>query len=141
MASPAHHVSHAPGAPLVATTPADSSPATPIVAPTVGAMTAPSSVSARTSRARSSDALKSRTRVSSQAASTASSGFPTAVNIATSIGAAVVAFARNAPIATPGHTRGPRSSSAATATPDGGQTSVTVTPIVASVSPTLAARK
>jgi len=116
-------------------------PATPIVAPTTGATIAPKSVRETTSRTRSSDRSKPRTRLSSVAATTASSGLPTAVNTATAIGASVVAFARNAPTATPGQTRRPRSSIAATATPDGGQTSVAVTPTVASVSPSLAARK
>src|SRR5215207_3536789 len=141
IASPAHQVNHAATTPLDGTAPANTRPATPTDADGIGATSTPNAVKARTSRARSSDTRKSSARPSSSAATIASRGLPMAVNSATLIGASVVAFARNAPSATPGQTRMPQSSIAATATPDGGQTSVTVTPTVASVNPILAARK
>src|SRR5689334_7903082 len=141
IASPPHHVNHALAMPLRVTTPANSNAATPIVALTIGARTAPKNVRATTSRARSRQRSKLGTRESSHAATTASSGLPTAVANAIDSGAGVVTFTRNAPSATPGQTRRPRKSIAATATPDGGHTSVTVTPTVASDSPSLPARK
>ena len=58
--------------------------------------------------------------------------------VATS-GMPVHEFARNAPIAMPGHTRGPQSTSAASATPVGGQIAVTLGVSKAKLRPSLAA--
>ena len=63
---------------------------------------------------------------------------PQVIPITATSGTPVHAFARNAPSATPGHTRNPHRTNAASAIPVGGQTAVTLLVANARSSPTLA---
>jgi hypothetical protein len=77
----------------------------------------------------------------SQAVSTASLVLPTAIAKEVKTEPKVVAFARNAPAATDGHTPGPNSMAAANANPLGGHTGLALGCRDARVNPSLASKK
>jgi len=76
----------------------------------------------------------------SQQPTTASSVLPSAMPSEVATEPAVVTLTRNAPAATIGHARVPRTSSTARAMPVGGQTAVALVWMEAKSSPTLPAR-
>ncbi len=98
---------------------------TPIVALTSVLPTAAPNTSASTSRIRSSDGRNPGTSERAQAPSTASRVFPTVTPRALISGSLEVMFDTNAPNATPGHSRRPPNTSAASESPVGGQIAVT----------------
>jgi hypothetical protein len=114
--------------------------ATPIVALIVVLSTAARATSPKMSRSRRRSGRKPN-QISSDAPTTASSVLPTVIPRAVATGTSVVTFARNAPSATPGHSRRPPSSSAASARPVGGQIPVTLGVAKASASPSFAEPK
>ena len=115
--------------------------ATPTVALSAVLASAPTTTRAITSRTRSSEGWKSTTRVSSHAAATASSVFPVAIPAAPAAGTPAIQLSRNAPRAMPGQQRKPSRSSAASATPDGGQADETTVCATAASRPMRAAAK
>src|SRR5512134_772497 len=145
-ASPAHQATPA------RTTRSDSiswacaSAATPIAAAITGVPSAAGKIRRRTSRTRAS-AGSNRSdssapgRANSHAAATAASVAPSAITVAVNGGDPSERLARNAPIAMPGKSRKPPRTSAATATPDAGQTSETFEPKSANTSPSFAVPK
>jgi hypothetical protein len=111
---------------------------TPIVALTAVLTTAPSRISASTSRTRSSAGRK-RARARSELPTTASSVLPTEMPSATAIDAPLVAFAMNAATRTAGQTRRPKRIIDASAIPVGAHTGVMRPCATDSASPTFAA--
>lgn len=140
IASPSHHTLHSGPKPDQSCTPPRHRLVTPIVALTAVLNPAASTTSPNTSFTRLSEP-RNPIRLSSQAPTTASSIFPTAMPHAVSTGSFAVTFAANAPSKIPGQTRKPRISRAASATPVGGQTAVTCSATSASERPSLADAK
>ena len=139
-ASPTHHTRQVSGTCPGRTSPAASSTATPSVALTVVLSAAARTTRARTSTSRSRPRWIRATRVRRATARTASSVFPMPMAIATQKEAPLHALATTAPSITAGQTRTPPTSSAASAIPVGGQTSVANPLTGASVRPSRADR-
>ena len=138
IASPTHQVHQSEAKAFHGCTPPRQRLVTPIVAATTVLPRAARTMSARTSLRRSSAGSKP-TRRSSQAPTTASRVFPSAMPQAVPTGSWCVILATNAPSAIPGVRRLPSTSSAASAMPVGGHTSVTWSATSASRSPRFAA--
>ena len=143
---PAHHPTPARMTRSDSTSCAWASAATPIAAAITGVPSAAGKIRRRTSRTRDS-AGSNRSpssapgRVRSHAAATAARVAPSAITAAVSGGEPSERLARSAPNATPGASRSPERTSAATAIPEAGQMSETLLPKSANTSPSFAAPK
>ena len=103
--SPSHHTRHTDAKLPAVISSVTTRLATPMVAATAVLTPAASTTSAKTSRTRPREGRKSATWDSRNAPSSASSVFPQAMPNVAASGIPVHEFARNAPIATPGHRR------------------------------------
>ena len=137
--SPSHHFMPTVAASLNGTKPLDASVSAPTSALIRVLIMAASTVSAKTSRLRSSAPRKCATRSNRKVPVRAATVFPVAIQAAANRGMPVQALARNAPSATPIAMREPKASIAASAMPLGAQTNVTVLPTTACVNPPMAA--
>jgi hypothetical protein len=111
---------------------------TPFVALVAVLTTAPSRISASTSRTRS-NAGRKRARARSALPTTASRVLPTEIASATGTDAPLVAFAMNAATRIAGHSRRPKRISDASAIPVGAHTGVITPCATESASPSFAA--
>ena len=132
--SPSHQVSQCDPSSLDATVAPAYRLATPTVALTSVLSIAANTTSETMSRTRASDGRKPA-RASSHAPIRGSSVLPAAIAATVRAGAPVPAFASSAPSATAGHMRGPHTTIAARAIPDGAQIAVTFALSFASARP------
>ncbi|OKJ84813.1 hypothetical protein AMK32_12605 [Streptomyces sp. CB01883] len=124
MASPVHHTDQVGQKPAVLSAPETSRVVVPVVALTSIPVNAPRKIRPRTSRSRSSS-LRNPARRSNRQEQTGARVFPAVIARTAGSDGPRPMLARNAPSATPGHTRLPRSSRLATAIPLGGHSGVT----------------
>jgi hypothetical protein len=123
IASPAHHTDQAESRSSDAIEPVATRTPTPIVALIVMLRSAPTNTSAIASRRRSSAGRKP-IRASRVAATSGASVLPVAVTAAAAGDEVIGKLTRNAPIATPGHSREPKIRNEASAMPVGGHSGV-----------------
>lgn len=138
-ASPSHQVTQMDSAPAQGAKPPRNRLAVPTVALIVVATRPARNAALKTSRGRSKQTEPPAQRRTSQAPATPSSVLPHAMPRDTAGDPAVRRLTRNAPRKTPGQTVGPRTSRAASASPEGGQTAVTLGCTKARRSPSLPA--
>src|SRR5207245_2299958 len=140
-ASPSHQVDQiGPRSPHAAS-PESASVAVPMVALTTVLTRAPRNANLKTFCGRSNARAPFAKRVTRYAPTSASRVFPTAIPAEETGSPVVVRFVKNAPSSTPGQTRIPSRSSAASESPVGGQTAVVLVFTKARPSPNFPATK
>jgi hypothetical protein len=138
-ASPDHHNNADDGTAVIGTTPPRYRLVTPTAALTMVA-SKPDPTNASTSRTRSTVG-RNPARRNSNAALVASAAFPTAISPATPNGTGVNALKAKAPISTPSASRGPNTTTAATANPLGSHTGAMLVYVKASANDIFAATR